>query len=361
MHKNKAALIVTVGIISYFVCYATQENINYQKMCRERVCVLENIAGKQPQRICDLVYRLEQSLIDPAVYENAVILYGPPGTGKTLLAQAIAQQAGAILITCSASSIITKWQGCGARGIKKQFKKAQKHLDKNEKVVLFIDEVDCISRERTAQANEDNIAALMELNVKVTEYEKEPRLLVIVATNKEKILDSALLSRFERLEIPLPDYQLSMALFSYFLKNFSHELDEHIPQFARRAVQAKMSCRDIRKVVTEAYWQSKAVGSSKVLSEAMDDKIELMVQKKMQEREEKEKEEEKERKMREITELQHRSLQEDEYDRIFRKMRRERDVAASAEEDHQLEELQEAGQGIQDTVAAFQKLKRMIS
>ena len=199
----------------------------------------------------------------------------------------------------------------------------------------------------------------MELNVKVTEYEKEPRLLVIVATNMEKILDSALLSRFERVEVPLPDFQMCIALFTYFLRNFSHDLDEHIPQFAQRAVQARMSCRDIRKVVSEAYWQCKVFEATQVLQEAMEDEIEIMSQKKMQEREEKEKIEEEKRKQKELTEMQYQNFKTIEEERV-------RDMISQCEFKGnsvvaQMEKIVPIAEGIGEVVHVINELKEILN
>lgn len=305
MNKKIMLLCFITSIAFWLFCKVDEEELAYQAMRRTRSCELEGLAGKQPQSLCDLAYRLSQALVDSTAYENAALFYGPPGTGKTTLATAIAKKADAKLIKVFASEIVTKMQGGGAERIKKLFSTIQSHLDNNEKVLLFIDEVDCISRERTVHKNEDHMNALMELNIKVTEYAHESRLVIIVATNKKEFIDSALLSRFKQIEIPLPNYQACIAIFTHHLNKHPHELGEAVPHFARRAVHAHMSCRDIEKIVTEAYWQSKTAGATKVLRAAVEDEIENMEQKKASELEKQKKEQEDEKLRKEMLELQY--------------------------------------------------------
>ena len=153
-------------------------------------------------------------LKNPDKYVNAgakipkgILLEGEPGTGKTLLARAVAGEAGVNFISASGSEFIEMFVGVGAARVRKLFDTAKE----KSPCVIFIDEIDAIGRQRGAGFNSGNDEREQTLNQILTNmdgFEKTTGVIVVVATNRADILDSALVrpGRFDRkVNVPLPD------------------------------------------------------------------------------------------------------------------------------------------------------------
>lgn len=153
-------------------------------------------------------------LKNPDKYVNAgakipkgILLEGEPGTGKTLLARAVAGEAGVNFISASGSEFIEMFVGVGAARVRKLFDTAKE----KSPCVIFIDEIDAIGRQRGAGFNSGNDEREQTLNQILTNmdgFEKTTGIIVVAATNRADILDSALVrpGRFDRkVNVPLPD------------------------------------------------------------------------------------------------------------------------------------------------------------
>lgn len=138
---------------------------------------------------------------------KGLLFYGPPGTGKTLMAKAIAGEANVPFYAMSGSDFVQMYVGVGASRIRNLFNKAKK----NEKAVIFIDEIDAIGKKRARNASASNDERDQTLNALLTEmsgFNENQGIVVIGATNRLDTLDEALLrpGRFDRqIEIGLPD------------------------------------------------------------------------------------------------------------------------------------------------------------
>ena len=137
---------------------------------------------------------------------KGILLCGPPGCGKTLLARAIAGEAEVPMIITSGSEFIEMFVGVGAARIRQVFEEAKKQAP----CIIFIDEIDSIGRQRSAGATTSNAEQDQTINQLLTEmdgFEKNGApggsggILVIAATNRPDILDSALTrpGRFDRI------------------------------------------------------------------------------------------------------------------------------------------------------------------
>ena len=127
-----------------------------------------------------------------------MLLIGPPGTGKTLLARSIAGEAGVPFIFASGSDFVEMYAGVGAARVRRLFKDARRH----KSCIIFIDELDAVGRSRggSSLSHEEREQTLNQLLVEMDGFESSAGIVVIAATNRQDILDPALLrpGRFDR-------------------------------------------------------------------------------------------------------------------------------------------------------------------
>jgi cell division protease FtsH len=135
------------------------------------------------------------------------LLDGPPGTGKTLLAKAVAAEAGVPFFSISGSDFIEMFVGVGASRVRDLFDQAKK----NAPCIIFIDEIDAVGRHRgsgTGGGNDEREQTLNQLLVEMDGFDSNIGVIVLAATNRADVLDSALKrpGRFDRtISISLPD------------------------------------------------------------------------------------------------------------------------------------------------------------
>jgi len=137
---------------------------------------------------------------------RGILLCGKPGTGKTLIAKAVAGEAGVPFISMSGSEFIEMFAGLGASRVRKLFEKAKKMAP----CIIFIDEIDAIGARRTSNsgAETENNQTLNQLLVEMDGFESTETIIVLAATNRPEMLDTALLrpGRFDRqITIQTPD------------------------------------------------------------------------------------------------------------------------------------------------------------
>merc|ERR1711937_187434 len=143
---------------------------------------------------------------------KGVIMEGPPGTGKTLLARAVAGEAGVPFISASGSEFVEMFVGVGASRVRDLFGQAKK----NAPCIIFIDEIDAIGRQRAGGAgggmggggNDEREQTLNQILTEMDGFQGNTGVIVIAATNRADVLDSALVrpGRFDRrVPVDLPD------------------------------------------------------------------------------------------------------------------------------------------------------------
>ncbi|MFZ9282683.1 MAG: ATP-dependent zinc metalloprotease FtsH [Prochlorococcaceae cyanobacterium] len=138
---------------------------------------------------------------------KGVLLVGPPGTGKTLLARAIAGEAGVPFFSMAASEFVELFVGVGASRVRDLFRKAKAKAP----CIIFIDEIDAVGRQRGAGIGGGNDEREQTLNQLLTEmdgFEDNSGVILLAATNRPDVLDSALMrpGRFDRrITVDLPD------------------------------------------------------------------------------------------------------------------------------------------------------------
>ena len=167
---------------------------------------------------------------------RGVLLEGPPGAGKTLLARAVAGEAGVPFFVANATEFVEMFVGVGPARMRDLFEAA----GKTGACVVFIDELDAIGRRRgsgVGHANEEREHALNELLVQMDGFERQGRFVVIAASNRADVLDSALLrpGRFDvRLRVGDLDEAERLEVLHVHARGRSLAPDVDLPALARR-------------------------------------------------------------------------------------------------------------------------------
>ena len=152
---------------------------------------------------------------------KGALLVGPPGTGKTLLAKAVAGEAAVPFFTLSGSDFVEMFVGVGAARVRDLFKQAKEKAP----CIVFIDEIDAIGRSRgrgqMPGSNDERENTLNSLLVEMDGFSTDSGVIILAATNRPDVLDSALLrpGRFDRqISIDKPDIVGREAIFKVHLK-----------------------------------------------------------------------------------------------------------------------------------------------
>ena len=183
---------------------------------------------------------------------KGVLLIGPPGTGKTLLAKAVAGEAGVPFFSISGSDFVEMFVGVGAGRVRDLFRKAKQSAP----CVIFIDEIDAVGRQRGAGlggGNDEREQTLNQLLVEMDGFSYNAGILVMAATNRDDVLDPALLrpGRFDRIiTVGLPDKEGREAIFKVHARNKTIDPSVDFAALAQRTVG--FSGADIENILNEA-------------------------------------------------------------------------------------------------------------
>ena len=210
------ALLPTIMIVVLFILVFKMQGLGdkgkiYDAETTKEKVKFDDVAGldEEKQEMLEIV----QFLKEPKKFNEmgakvpkGVLLYGKPGTGKTLIAKAIAGEANVPFISMSGSEFIEMFAGLGASRVRKLFEKARKVAP----CIVFIDEIDAIGSRRSSGsgAETENNQTLNQLLVEMDGFDTEETIIVLAATNRPEMLDTALLrpGRFDRqITINVPD------------------------------------------------------------------------------------------------------------------------------------------------------------
>jgi cell division protease FtsH len=208
---------------------------------------------------------------------KGILLEGPPGTGKTLIAKAIASESDANFISVSASEFIELFVGLGAAKVRNLFKTARD----NKPSIIFIDEIDSIGRQRGAginMGNDEREQTLNQLLAEMDGFAQNDEVLVIAATNRKDVLDSALLrpGRFDRLiNVPLPDKPSRVKILEVHMRNKQFSYDINAQLLAE--MTGGFSGAQLKNLINEGAINAARAGNVTISQKNLEDALEKLV------------------------------------------------------------------------------------
>ena len=261
------SLIIIDGLFAIFLFVGTRGDGGFaggfgrsrakRSITGEAKITFSDVAGvdeaiEELQEVRDYLSSPERFLAMGASVPKGILLTGPPGCGKTLLARALAGESKVPFFSISGSDFVEIFVGVGAARIRDLFRVTKA----NAPAIVFIDELDAVGRARSVGAvsgQDERESTLNQLLVEMDGFDSGSGVLVLAATNRPDILDSALLrpGRFDRrVTIDRPDVRGRLAILKVHArgKPFAEEVD--LEAVARRTVG--FSGADLANVVNEA-------------------------------------------------------------------------------------------------------------
>ncbi|MEG4942445.1 ATP-dependent zinc metalloprotease FtsH [Microcoleus sp. F4-D5] len=272
---NAAAVSLVVNLLVIFAVLAvlmaimrrsTQSQGNAMNFGKSRArfqmeaktgVMFDDVAGieeakEELQEVVTFLKKPERFNAIGAKIPRGVLLIGPPGTGKTMLAKAIAGEAGVPFFSISGSEFVEMFVGVGASRVRDLFRKAKE----NSPCIVFIDEIDAVGRQRGAGIGGGNDEREQTLNQLLTEmdgFEGNSGVIIIAATNRPDVLDTALLrpGRFDRqVTVDLPSYKGRLGILQVHARNKKLDPEVALDTIARRT--PGFSGADLANLLNEA-------------------------------------------------------------------------------------------------------------
>jgi len=225
---------------SQFMNIAKNKAALYENLDEHTRITFKDVAGLDEAKA--EVMEVVDFLKDPKKYTalggklpKGVLLVGPPGTGKTLLAKAVAGEADVPFFSISGSDFVEMFVGVGAARVRDLFKQAKEKAP----CIIFIDEIDAVGRSRgkgaMMGANDERENTLNQLLVEMDGFATDKGVILMAATNRPDVLDSALLrpGRFDRqIMVDKPDLKGRIDIFKVHTKTLSLSQDVNLKALA---------------------------------------------------------------------------------------------------------------------------------
>ena len=257
--------VVVVALIFWFIMRSAAGggsaamNVNKSKaQVQSNIKVrFTDVAGAEEEK--EELQEVVEFLKSPKKFSNlgakipsGVLLVGPPGTGKTLFAKAVAGEAGVPFFSVSGSDFVEMYVGVGAKRVRDLFDLAKR----NQPCIIFIDEIDAVGRRRGAGlggGHDEREQTLNQILVQMDGFENSDGIIVMAATNREDILDPALLrpGRFDRrINVNLPDVKGREQILKVHARNKPMAADVNFKTVAR--ITAGFSGAELANLLNEA-------------------------------------------------------------------------------------------------------------
>ena len=270
--------VLVVGVVAFFLILRSMSGgggkvMNFGKT-KARVSTnlkvrFSDVAGAEEEK--EELKEVVEFLKNPKKFSDlgakipkGVLLVGPPGTGKTLFAKAVAGEAGVPFFSVSGSDFVEMYVGVGASRVRDLFDMAKR----NQPCIIFIDEIDAVGRQRGAGlggGHDEREQTLNQILVQMDGFETNEGVIVMAATNRADILDSALLrpGRFDRqIYVNLPDVKGREAILKVHARNKPLAPDVNFKVIAR--MTSGFSGADLANLLNEAAILAARAGKSMI-------------------------------------------------------------------------------------------------
>ncbi len=265
---NLIPTLILLGVMIFFFMYMMKSTsgggrmggfgkANTKHIQSGKKATFADVAGADEEK--EELKEIVDFLKDPKKYNEigaripkGVLLMGPPGTGKTLLARAVAGEAGVPFLSISGSDFVEMYVGVGASRVRDLFEQAKK----NSPAIIFIDEIDAVGRQRGAGlggGHDEREQTLNQLLVEMDGFTGNEGIIVMAATNRSDILDSALLrpGRFDRqILVSYPDVKGREEILKVHTRNKPLAPDVSLKVIAKTTVG--FTGADLENLVNEA-------------------------------------------------------------------------------------------------------------
>ena len=280
-------LLIITGVIMYFIYAQSASNGKAMQFGRstakmyddpKKKVTFKDVAGadEEKEELEEIVGFLKQ----PDKYTKmgaripkGVLLVGPPGTGKTLLAKSVAGEAGVPFFSITGSDFVELYVGIGAARVRDLFNQAKK----NAPCIIFIDEIDAVGRRRGSGiggGHDEREQTLNQLLVEMDGFMVNEGIIIMAATNRADILDTALLrsGRFDRqIHVLPPDTKGREEIFLIHARNKSFDSDVSAHEVA--LLTSGFVGADIENLCNEAALLAVRRGKSKIGMQEIKDSI----------------------------------------------------------------------------------------
>ncbi|MCI9010158.1 MAG: ATP-dependent zinc metalloprotease FtsH [Clostridia bacterium] len=258
--------ILVVGVVAFFIILRATSGgggkvMNFGKTKAKVSTNLKvrfsDVAGAEEEK--EELKEVVEFLRNPKKFSDlgakipkGVLLVGPPGTGKTLFAKAVAGEAGVPFFSVSGSDFVEMYVGVGASRVRDLFDLAKR----NQPCIIFIDEIDAVGRQRGAGlggGHDEREQTLNQILVQMDGFDTNEGIIVMAATNRADILDSALLrpGRFDRqIYVNLPDVRGREQILKVHSRNKPLAADVNFKVIAR--ITSGFSGADLANLLNEA-------------------------------------------------------------------------------------------------------------
>ena len=248
---------------------------------KETGVTFQDVAGQDEAK--ESLQEVVGFLEDPQKYvkigaklPKGALLVGPPGTGKTLLAKAVAGEAHVPFFSISGSDFVEMFVGVGASRVRDLFEEAKKSAP----CIIFIDEIDAIGKSRDSRyggGNDEREQTLNQLLAEMDGFDSSKGVLILAATNRPEVLDSALLrpGRFDRrVIVDRPDLKGREDILRVHAKNVNLDETVNFKEIALATAGAVGS--DLANMVNEAAILAVKAGRSAVSQADLSEAVELV-------------------------------------------------------------------------------------